>query len=212
MLKAVFLFASQLWKLRSDSHCVHDKTPHVSVFFNGQQTPANSGGLVTFVFDTKKPLYYPCLLLIEVQKWSSKTHHFDTPNTTWPWAEQSLANVWSRRQALPRSGVNICQTYRVEKDWWPQAVGWVKSHSIHSIHSIPSTPVIHCLTWHTMQSAMLILYIHESTPFTLSTPCSPCLQHQTITGTLENLHSSCVLQVKFLQRVGPEPRPKNCKL
>ena len=68
MLKAVFLFASQLWKLRSDSHCVHDKTPHVSVFFNGQQTPANSGGLVTFVFDTKKPLYYPCLLLIEVQK------------------------------------------------------------------------------------------------------------------------------------------------
>lgn len=151
MLKAVFLFASQLWKLRSDSHCVHDKTPHVSVFFNGQQTPANSGGLVTFVFDTKKPLYYPCLLLIEVQKWSSKTHHFDTPNTTWPWAEQSLANVWSRRQALPRSGVNICQTYRVEKDWWPQAVGWVKSHSIHSIHS---TPVIHCLTWHTIDNAV----------------------------------------------------------
>lgn len=127
MLKAVFLFASQLWKPISDSHCVHDKTPHVSVFFNGEQTPANSGGLLTFCIWHQKTFVLPMSFAYGGAKITSL---------------QSLANVWSRRQGLPRSGVNIYQTYRVE-DWWPQAVGWVKSHSIHSIHSIPSSLVIH---------------------------------------------------------------------
>ena len=43
-----------------------------------------------------------------------KTVGFGTPNTTWPWEDESLANLWSQWGRPPRSGVNISCTSMIE--------------------------------------------------------------------------------------------------